>query len=61
MAKSKPHRRSDPARMPGGTGQLPVVRLQDFLDAQHDPKVRRALREARDEDAQLRHKGLIHE
>ncbi len=61
MAKQNPQRGPGPSRMPGDTGPLPTIRMQDFLDAQRDPKVRKALREAQDEDARLRHKGLIHE
>lgn len=58
MAKKMPH--PEPSRVPGDAGPLPRVRLDEFLEAQQDPKVKKALREAHDEDMRLRHEGLSH-
>jgi len=37
------------------------VRLDEFLEAQSDPKVKRALREAHDEGVRLKREGRIHD
>jgi len=49
----------EPSRVPGDSGPLPRVRLEDFLEAQGDPRVKQALREAREEGARLKRDGLL--
>jgi len=61
MAKKDPQSEPTPSRVPGDTGPLPRVQLDEFRKAQRDPKVKQALHEARDENARLRHQGLIHD
>ena len=60
MAKKMPNADStpEPFRVPGD-GPLPRVRLDEFQEAQRDPKVKKALHDAQEEGIRLRRKGLI--
>lgn len=62
MAKKKSHAEvaSDARRVPGES-PLPRVRLDEFREAQCDPKVQQALHAAQEEGVQLRREGLIHD
>jgi len=63
MARKKPRAASNPGsrRVSGESGPLPRVRLDEFLEAQRDPKVKQALHDAQKEGIQLRREGLIHD
>jgi hypothetical protein len=63
MAKKTPHADSEPepSRVPGDSGPLPRVRLEDFLEAQGDPKVKQALHDAQEEGIRLKRGGRIHD
>lgn len=57
----QPQPTPDPFRAPGSSSPLPRVGLDEFLEAQNDPKVKRALREAHDEGVRLKREGRIHD
>jgi hypothetical protein len=61
MAKKNPNADSAPGpiRVHSGGDPLPRVPLEEFREAQRDPKVKKALHDAQEEGIRLRLKGLI--